>query len=53
MGGLAFSHVSLAFVFNDVSGNFQADFSIDFAAFVSVFVGGLFGIALYGGDARS
>ncbi len=50
MDRLALSHVSLAFVFYDLSRDFQADFPIDAAAFVSVFVEGVFGIALVGGD---
>jgi len=50
MNGFSLSHVSLAFFFDDFPGNFEADCSIDFAAFISVLVAGLFGIALDRGD---
>jgi hypothetical protein len=50
MNGFSLSHVSLAFFFDDFPRNFSADCSIDFAAFLSVLVAGLFGLALDRGD---
>ncbi len=50
VNGFPVSHVSLAFFFDDLLRNFEADISIDAPASVSVPIEGLFGIALAYGD---